>query len=512
MEWLVGAGVAVLACMLGSWIGIRARDAWRREKDELVSSLERYRILFDRSPRPIYVFDLETLAFIEVNQAALQHYGYSREEFLSLTADAIRPPEEMSLLLDRIHSGIQTPAMTRHRKKDGSLIDVEVSVYHLTIQDRGAVLVSVNDVTEKRRAEDNLQQAHASLEHSVRQLEKRESDLRDLVSLGEMLQSCYSADEACAIVSDAMGQIFPYYTGALYAFKPSRDGVERCASWGEGTTDGVFHPNDCWGLRRGDIHVVEHGRGARCKHASVDAPATLCIPMIAQSDTIGILHLVPGAAAAHPETIPVPVQNVAKAAADQIALALSNIRFRDVLKSQSIRDPLTNLFNRRYMEESLERELHRATRTGVPVAIVIIDLDHFKRFNDTYGHRTADRMLATFANHLQRSVRLDDIVCRYGGEEFVLILPGTGLPEAAARLEQTKADARALTLETGFETSGPLTFSGGIAIFPHHGLDAETLLAAADRALYDAKSGGRNRLVIAGGKTAKGAANETMDT
>lgn len=506
MDWLVGAGVAVLACGLGLWIGVRTRHAWRLEKAGLVSSLERYRILFDRSPRPAYVFDLETLSFIEVNQAALQHYGYSRDEFLSLTADAIRPAEEMSLLLQRIHSGIQTPAMTRHRKKDGALIDVEVSVYHLTIQDRSAVLVSVNDVTEKRRAEENLQQAHSSLEHSVRQLEKRESDLRDLVSLGEMLQSCYSADEACAIVSDAMGHIFPYYIGGLYAFRPSRDGLERCASWGNGSPEPVFHPNDCWALRRGGIHVVEHGRGARCDHASKGAAATLCIPMIAQSDTVGIFHMVPGPSAVHPETIPAPVQNVAKAAADQIALALSNIRFRDVLKSQSIRDPLTNLFNRRYMEESLERELHRATRTGVPVAIVMIDLDHFKRFNDTHGHRAADKMLAIFANHLQRSVRLDDIVCRYGGEEFVLILPGTGLQEATPRVEQAKAETRSLTLETGLGTSDPLTFSAGIAIFPHHGLDAETLLAAADRALYDAKSAGKDRLVIAGGT------HETMDS
>jgi diguanylate cyclase (GGDEF)-like protein len=221
--------------------------------------------------------------------------------------------------------------------------------------------------------------------------------------------------------------------------------------------------------------------------------------MMAQSDTLGVLHLIPAAGQGEDRTrsIPVPLQNLAKAAADQIALALSNIRFREVLQSQSIRDPLTTLFNRRYMEESLQRELHHAKRMGTTVAVIMLDIDYFKGFNDMHGHRTADNMLRLFGAFLQKAVRLDDIVCRYGGEEFVLILPATGLEDAMKRIDQAREGSRNLSVETELGTTGHLTFSAGIALFPIHGMDSDALLSAADRALYYAKHTGRDRVSVA---------------
>jgi len=462
-------------------------------------TVKRYRTLFDETPKPMYVFDLETLAFVEVNQAALRHYGYGRDEFLALTADAIRPAEEMALLLSRIRTGTETPCMTRHQKKDGSLIDVEVSVHHLFIDDRPTVLVSVNDVTEKKRAEENLQQAQLRLATSVDELQKRESDLKGLVVLGEMLQSCYTIEEACAVVSEALPNIFPHHSGRVFTIKASRDLVEPVAGWGYHCSPpgNAFEPADCWALRRGSIHQIQNGKGLRCKHVQEDVPCMLCVPMMAQGDAVGILHIVPEVDGdGEVRTIPPPIHNLAKAAADQIALALTNIRFREVLQSQSIRDPLTNLFNRRFMEESLERELHNARRNDTPLAVVMIDVDHFKKFNDTYGHRAGDKMLRELAGHMQKSVRLDDIVCRYGGEEFVLILRSTGLEDATNRIADMKNETRDLTLDTSFGLSDPVTFSAGIACFPVHGVDGEALLAAADRALYEAKQTGRNRIAV----------------
>jgi len=302
------------------------------------------------------------------------------------------------------------------------------------------------------------------------------------------------------MVAEFLPQIFPEYSGGLYAIKQSRDVVEPVATWGDfHLSDSLFPPEDCWALRRGSIHVMQDGKGPRCKHSSSDATSMLCIPMMAQSDTLGVLHLITDAGDGEDDTrsIPLPLQNLAKAASDQIALALSNIRFREVLQSQSIRDPLTTLFNRRYMEESLQRELHHAKRMGTTVAVIMLDIDHFKGFNDMYGHRTADNMLRLFGTYLQKSVRLDDIVCRYGGEEFVLILPATGLDDALKRVDQAREGARRLTVETEVGASGHLTFSAGIALFPVHGLDSETLLSAADRALYDAKHTGRDRVSVA---------------
>jgi diguanylate cyclase (GGDEF)-like protein len=150
------------------------------------------------------------------------------------------------------------------------------------------------------------------------------------------------------------------------------------------------------------------------------------------------------------------------------------------------------------MEESLARELHHARRLGSSVAVIMLDLDDFKTFNDRYGHQAADNMLRLFGTFLQNSVRLDDIVCRYGGDEFVLILPGTGLDDAMKRLAQAQDGARHLILENNLGTPGQVTFSAGIGIFPANGIDSETLLAVADRAMYEAKQAGRDRIAVAG--------------
>lgn len=472
---------------------------WKRNAEDAGSTAERYRLLFDQSPKPTYVFDVETLLFLDVNEAALRHYGYSRQEFLTMTADRIRPPEELRLMSDRIASGTQTPCMTRHRKKDGKLIDVEVSVHHLLIGNRRAVLVAVHDLTDQKRAEESLRQAHESLAQSVNELKRREADLRQLGTAAEMLQSCHTSDEAYLMVSELLPQIFPDYSGCLYAIKASRDLVEGVAQWGDyRAKESFFSPDDCWALRRGRTHLVEGGKGPRCKHAAATLSSTLCIPMMAQSDSIGVLHLIPRAPADW-ETqthIPLPFQNLAKAAADQIALALSNIRFREALQHQSIRDPLTMLFNRRYMEESLERELHRAKRNQSALAVVMLDVDHFKRFNDTFGHQAADKMLGLLGRHLQSSVRLEDIVCRYGGEEFVLILPSTGMDEAVRRTRQLQEGTRRLRIDGDAGAAAHITVSAGVAVFPLHGNDSETLLGAADRALYDAKQSGRDCIAV----------------
>jgi diguanylate cyclase (GGDEF)-like protein/PAS domain S-box-containing protein len=499
MNWIVL--IALVITVLLAWSRLLSMAAVKRELAELRLSEQRYRMLFDQSPKPMYAFDIEKLSFLDVNEAALRHYGYSRPEFLSLTADRIRPSEEMALMLNRTANGIQTPCMTRHLKKDGTLIDVEVSVQHLRNGSRTLALVSVNDVTDQKRAEENLKSAHERLAQSVSELQQREMDLRQLARVAEMLQSCHTSDEAYSIVSELSPQLFLDFSGSLYILTASRNMVEVVASWGSYQVfASLFVPDDCWGLRRARTHLSQAGNGPRCKHAPAERSVGLCIPLMAHGgDAIGLLHLIPNFIGA-PETsgiIPTSLENLAKAAADQIALALSNIRYREALQNQSIRDPLTTLFNRRYMEESLERELHRARREHGWVGIVMFDVDHFKDFNDCYGHRTADKMLSLLGRYMQSAVRCEDIVCRYGGEEFVLILPGCDGDESLKHARQLQKGIRRLRLETAADPVGKLTISAGIAVFPQHGADAETLLAVADRSLYDAKEAGRDRVILA---------------
>jgi diguanylate cyclase (GGDEF)-like protein len=167
------------------------------------------------------------------------------------------------------------------------------------------------------------------------------------------------------------------------------------------------------------------------------------------------------------------------------------------LRELSIRDPLTGLFNRRYLEEALAIELIRAERKRSPIGIIIADIDHFKRFNDTHGHAAGDAVLAQVGNFLRTHVRASDITCRYGGEEFLLILPEAPREITQRRAEQMQEDTRHLHVQYEGQTLEAITLSLGVAVYPEHGSTSDTIIRAADDALYRAKHDGRDRVVVA---------------
>lgn len=165
------------------------------------------------------------------------------------------------------------------------------------------------------------------------------------------------------------------------------------------------------------------------------------------------------------------------------------------LREQAIRDVLTNLFNRRYLEETLERELARATREVYSLCVIMMDLDYFKDINDTYGHEAGDVVLKTLAETVTKQSRHGDFVCRYGGEEFVLVMPNINIEIAAERADELHRIINALNITYGvFNLT--TTISMGVAMYPEHGKTKEELLRAADRAMYAAKNMGRNRVII----------------
>ncbi|NER33561.1 MAG: PAS domain S-box protein [Oscillatoria sp. SIO1A7] len=220
---------------------------------------------------------------------------------------------------------------------------------------------------------------------------------------------------------------------------------------------------------------------------------SLCVPMMAQGETLGLLYLCTEEAGQLSES----KQRLAIAVAEHIALALANLKLRETLRNQSIRDPLTGLFNRRYLEESLQRELHRAKRNHQSVGIIMIDIDYFKRFNDTFGHKAGDVVLRELGALLQKSIRASDIACRYGGEELTLILPESNLADTQKRASQIRAAVKELQVQYRGELLGAISISLGVACFPEHGLTGEAAIQAADAALYRAKSEGRDRVVVA---------------
>jgi diguanylate cyclase (GGDEF)-like protein len=224
---------------------------------------------------------------------------------------------------------------------------------------------------------------------------------------------------------------------------------------------------------------------------------------MAQSTALGVLHLVdsPREVRGHGgELAPHHVlarRQLAFTVADQLSLALSNLRLQERLRDQAIRDPLTGLFNRRYMEESLERELRRAQRRNVALGVIMIDIDHFKRFNDTFGHAAGDTLLREIGSLLQQHTRAEDIACRYGGEEFTLILLEASAEDTEQRAMRLREEAAALYVEHAQQPLGHITISLGVAVYPDHGQAVEALLHSADAALYRAKAAGRDRVMMA---------------
>ncbi len=264
-------------------------------------------------------------------------------------------------------------------------------------------------------------------------------------------------------------------------------------SLGENDSENIVCNDDCQKNR--DSGISHHWIAEEYQNFSLlPIPAeTLCVPMMAQGEALGILYLTsqqPGYFTSAKEQLGVTV-------AEHIGLALANLKLREALQQQSIRDSLTGLYNRRYLEESLEREISRAVRLKQTLGVIMIDVDHFKRYNDTYGHDGGDAVLRELGKFLQEKFRGSDIACRYGGEELTLILPEASLETIIRRAEFIREGVKRLKLQHRRQHLGSITVSLGVAIFPDHGLTGETVIAAADAALYEAKRRGRDRVVVA---------------
>jgi diguanylate cyclase (GGDEF)-like protein len=257
---------------------------------------------------------------------------------------------------------------------------------------------------------------------------------------------------------------------------------------------------DCWALRRGRPYLVDdRHQGIPCAHINRSRAAKyLCVPLLAQGDALGILHL-----QCNTQDQPAALcfdghkQQLAESAAEHLALALVSLKLRERLRQQAIRDILTGVFNRRYMEETLERELRRAERNKSPMGVIMLDIDHFKDYNDLFGHAGGDALLHELGGMLKKSIRGADIASRYGGEEFLVVLPDTTLEITGKRAEDLRQAARELQVYYLDKPLGKITISLGVASFPEHGRTIEEILKSADTALYRAKKEGRDRVVVA---------------
>ena len=348
----------------------------------------------------------------------------------------------------------------------------------------------VSDITERKWAEEVLQQ--------------RNQELARLNQMSESLQKCGTEKETYSVVVNVCEQLFPSSSGYLALTDASRTRLEVMDSWGNPPAgDNTFGSDDCYALHHGKIHILEApGTGPLCPHLhTFPANGYLCAPIQTPGEILGILSLYFG------QRMPYLADDkyrhllkskwmVINRVVEHYALSLVNLRLRETLRIESIRDPLTNLYNRRYMEESLEREVRRAKRNHTPVGIMMLDIDHFKLFNDTHGHKAGDIVLQELGTILQANIRGGDIACRYGGEEFLLILPDTTLEIAQKRAEELLVQVR--DHQIPYQSAlFQITVSIGVAAFSERSPGVQEVINTADKALYQAKARGRDQVVVA---------------
>lgn len=356
----------------------------------------------------------------------------------------------------------------------------------------GGIVVHA-DVNEKKKIEKMILKDNEFLKLALDKMERYNHEITMLVNLLESLQACLSEKEVAKTVVDMMQSMFPDTTGCILTPDLPKNRMEVLASFGEeSTTQSSFSLDDCWAMRRNQAHLSgSTNTSLVCNHLSEREPLEyLCVPLAAQGQMVGMLHI----GSRFEGKLLERQKKLALLMAEQIALALANLRLRESLRNQSIRDALTGLYNRRYMEEQLEKEVNRSGRDGRKLSALMIDIDHFKEFNDRHGHAAGDTVLGSVGTLLNRMGRKSDLTCRYGGEELVVLFPETRLEDALDLADRLRLAIKELALEHRGQPLGPVTVSVGVATCPDDGKTAAELLRAADIALYHAKATGRDRV------------------
>lgn len=367
-------------------------------------------------------------------------------------------------------------------------------------------LLAAHEELEQRIKErtNEITVTNRELKQTVARLNFRRVEMARLSEMVNFLQACRDLDEALGLAESQWQSMFPGLSGTIFLMKASHNLLERAVGWGQPLDLEPCHlPDECWALRRGKPHKTGGTDGmAACRHlSSAETHRHICLPLSAHGETLGTLclHVPLGLEGAHDNGDRRNGDREAfyTAVAESLALAFSNLRLRETLRHQAIRDQLTGLYNRRYLLETLERELHRAAVRDQCLTVAMLDMDHFKRFNDTFGHAAGDAVLARFGVILREWKRGEDIVARYGGEEFAIVLPDMPADLAFERLESLRKTIETTVIEHHGQLLPPLTISGGIAVYPLHAVDRDALIGIADQALYSAKRDGRNRFSVA---------------
>ena len=432
------------------------------------------------------------------------------EELVGTSLDALFPPETRSDMPEEWYAHAVAGNPIHHTftwsRRDGSVVDLQMDAVPLSIEGRlRGAYVLCKDISEQIRAGEAERKHTESLNRLVCELEFRTTQMAVLNEMSSLLECCSNLGEAGEVTAHSLRKLFPEAASGAFLMLSNASGlVEDLAHWGEAFEgrSGQFAAQDCWALRRGRPHWSIQGAGVACQHVNLSGSNQfLCLPLSGKEGSVGILQLEfppdEGWMADKSDGPGASRERLAVTVAGQLEHSVASLKLRETLRDQSIRDPLTGLYNRRFMVESLERELLRASRNGQRLSVLFVDLDHFKRFNDNFGHEAGDYVLRTMAGVFQDFFRGNDLICRYGGEEFAILLPDCAPRDAAARADGLRDRARSTPLNHGANRLTPVTLSIGVAAFPESAATADGLLRVADECLYRSKANGRDVTTVA---------------
>jgi diguanylate cyclase (GGDEF)-like protein/PAS domain S-box-containing protein len=488
--------------------GIKTEEALRNSR-KIIDKIA------DSTPNILYVYHLIERKIVYLNRATIDVLGYTKEEIVAggmeLLERLIHPEDiaKLSEYLEKIMIGLDGNVFEfeyRMQNANGIWRNLSSRDTIFTRTSQGVpeqILGTAIDMTESKMINEELT-------NRLNEVKERNEEITLLSHMTHLLQAATSVDEGWLVISQLMPMLFPHNSGGVFRLNPVFNSLEAVTIWGTpSTTQELFLLDECLALQNGQPHLQEHKSNVLCcQHLIYCPPAmSFCIPIANQGETIGLFYLGAGLKnynlsqgdilLSQEPPLPKDKQQLAVTVGRQISMGLTNLNLRETLRHQSIRDTLTGLYNRRYLEESLEREIHQARRNKKTLGVIMLDVDHFKRFNDTFGHDAGDVVLRELGLFVQNNIRRSDIACRYGGEELTVILPGASLEQITLRAEQLRVGIKALKIVYQGQSLGNITLSFGVACFPQHGDSGKDVIKGADTALYQAKRQGRDRVVAA---------------
>ena len=474
-------------------------SALNETNQALQNSIKYREKITDLTPNLLYIYDLVESRNIYCNPFISELLGYTPqqiENFKDGILDEIIHPDDLESLQQHFDNCLAL--------KDDRSLEIEYRIKSSSgqwhwLHDKNTIFS--RDSQDKPQQIIGIARDISHTKELDRQLKEQISDLTrtnrariELAKMNEFIQACVSIDEARVVIADLLIPLFPGTDGAIYLLNNSKNLFEQIAQWGISYSKSSFDLNECWAIRQGNPHQVDPQTSKLyCSHTVItaDLKPSLCLPMIARGETIGMLYL----RFANSEAITQRDRVIAETVAQNIAMSFANLKLQQELKYQSIRDSLTGLYNRRYLQESLKREIDRARRKQQYCSVIMLDVDYFKRFNDIYGHSAGDLVLTEISTYLLSNIRQYDIACRYGGEELVIVMPDASKEDTVLRAEAIRVGIKELQLTHEGKTLESISVSIGVSCFPDDGTDVPSLINAADKALYRAKEQGRDRVM-----------------